>query len=212
MWSRYRKYLELRDNWHIQEGTREEGDALSSYYSDFYHRWWMDGAQIFGRISGISATLGVQSIRHVSGESASAGIQTRSRSGENALNELVLRTRYVTRRGTVLSSMSKLRASLAVTHSSARKKISIWSAKVTLQFLVWGWTLFTVHWTSTLQSCRWRRQQGVHVQEGDEVEQCCSGVSGLIFNILFSTRICWLQRITLFRHVLSQEPDLLCSA
>ena len=72
----------------------------------------------------------------VRGESASAGIQTRSRSGENALNEFVLRTRYVTRRGTVLSSMSKLRASLAVTHSSARKKISIWSAKVTLQFLV----------------------------------------------------------------------------
>ena len=134
MWSRYRKYLELRDNWHIQEGTGEEGDALSSYYSDFYHRWWMDGAQIFGRISGISATLGVQSIRHVSGESASAGIQTRSRSGENALNEVVLRTLYVTRKGTALSSMRKLRASHAVTHSSARKKIWIWSVKVNLQF------------------------------------------------------------------------------
>ena len=32
--------MELRDNWHIQEGTGEEGDALSSYYSDFYHRLW----------------------------------------------------------------------------------------------------------------------------------------------------------------------------
>ena len=27
--NRYRKYLELRDGWHIQEGTGEEGDALS---------------------------------------------------------------------------------------------------------------------------------------------------------------------------------------
>jgi len=38
VYHRYRKYLELRDNWHIQEGTGEEGDALSSYYTDFYHR------------------------------------------------------------------------------------------------------------------------------------------------------------------------------
>ena len=41
MWTRYRKYLELRDNWHIQEETGEEGDALSSYYSDLYHRWYI---------------------------------------------------------------------------------------------------------------------------------------------------------------------------
>ena len=86
--------------------------------------------------SGISALLGVLPTRHVSGESASVGTQTRSRSGENVLREVALRTRCVTRSGTALSLMRKLRASLALTHFSARKMMLIWSAEVILQFMV----------------------------------------------------------------------------
>ena len=192
IWTRYRKYLELHDNWHIQEGTGEQGDALSSYYSDFYHRWWICSTWLHFKdwnIPGISATLGVLPTRHVSGESASVGTQTRSRSGENVLREVALQTLCVTRNGTALSLMRKLRASLAETHFSARKKILIWSAKVILQFLVWGWK-------ETLQSFRQRRGEGLQVQKRDEVEQCCSWVPGLFFNVR-SHLFCSAQQVLL---------------
>jgi len=38
VYHRYRKYLELRDIWDIAQGLGEEGDSLSSYYIDNYHR------------------------------------------------------------------------------------------------------------------------------------------------------------------------------
>ena len=36
--SRYRKYLELRDIWEREEGGEGEGDSLSAYYSNNYHK------------------------------------------------------------------------------------------------------------------------------------------------------------------------------
>jgi len=35
---RYRKYLELQEAWDAKNGVQSEGDSLSAYYNDFYHK------------------------------------------------------------------------------------------------------------------------------------------------------------------------------
>ena len=75
--NRYRKYLELRDMWEMEQGGGTEENSLSSYFINNYHRYLTFHPFYFQQqFLGTGAILGAPRTPLVSGAYASAKTQT----------------------------------------------------------------------------------------------------------------------------------------